>query len=151
MRKVAVAPAIAVTCACATLDRLIINGPTEYWWFPIALAIPAITMSVVCFDRRLRIGHYVLITLVATFGIYWIAMGVAGYCALALESTPSETAILQALESDLPGWRNPDKSTSYVVVTPLSVFFVIMGLVWLLPTRRIWDRPTEVPGSQELQ
>jgi hypothetical protein len=151
MRKVLVAPAILITCACVVLDQLVVSGPTYYWWQPIALVLPFLTMALVCFDRSLPIGHYALTVIVATCGIYWIALGVGGFTAVYFENTFQGDAILQALGSSVRHW--PHEKTDPVpatihLIAPLSIFFVVMGFVWLLPTRRVWDKrlPNQVAG-----
>lgn len=121
MKKLLVALTLVISTVCLTLAQVVIDGPTPAWWTPIGLALPAIVMAVVCFDRRLAIGHYVLSTAIATLGIYWIAIGISGYAAILLEGTQQESrsAERSAPACQLPGTESTTLSAKSWV-SPLA-------------------------------
>lgn len=81
MKKLSVALSLVISTICLTLAEVVIDAPTTSWWEPLGYGVPAMTMAIICFDRRLAIGHYALAFAIATLGIYWIAMGISGYTA----------------------------------------------------------------------
>ena len=139
IKRLAVLLSVIIACTCLLMSFVILDGPTAGLWAPVALTVPALTMAAVCFDRRLPIGHYVLAAVVGTLGIYWIALGVASYADMSLEGTAEAAWLCRIVGSTEPKVEWVDKAYN-VLFFPFTLMFFIMGFVWLLPTRRVWDR-----------
>lgn len=139
----------AVATASATVDSLLVDS-SDFPWLALSVTSCLIGLIVACAWTRLSIGSRALTVGIGTFGLFLVAQGTGLLLALFLVDSNFADWLRQSFLATAPGrLRYGDDDNVYYAAMLFGAPTIVLGLMCLLPTRRVWDaEQNESPGDE---